>query len=562
VIRKLPDSGASQPLRRNVPLVVHVSSCGQPVLFNSYCFYAMKLNHSFINLAITSIVVSTVAPSVWATHDGICRTKTTVINNPYSTSVPKKALEAWKLMGEGACSGTRISKEWIIGSAHCFFPNNSGINIFVTEFGEAPVDIKTCSHSGLEFGYYQDVRLNQVNDISVCRLMNTGTLPDPVSYPALVVMPEFNKYNAGRFGGLLIGGGATWGINQCPGDELINPKHNQVGLVDLNGIDIGNGPLDPTTLSGQREMPYVVGGDSGGAAFWLPPNGQEPALVGVISQVTKPGGFEAVPWYFTADNLNKVVAYIRRVGQPTDQVPVIRTTPDYFVPTGPAMSPGMMATSPTVVATSPVSNQSVTVTWTPPATTAVAIDSYRVTLAQNGVLKSTLWVPAGKELTASFDATKHGLITSANGRVCVTPSSDAAGLATSAIAKHMCIKFPDGGTEMCYAKPVVVGCTDFNNDEAPMGGVTSLSSVITARTTTSSTIRTSWIPRDQVAKVFRVTQTTTFPSGPKRVTVKDVTSLSVSAAVTKGATLCTLVTPMSAIKLAAASSSTTCVVSN
>jgi hypothetical protein len=513
--------------------------------------FIMKMHAFVIRLSVASIAAGPFLSPVWAIHDGVCRSPGVVVSNPYAAG---KTLEAWKLIGGGNCSGVRISKEWIMGSAHCFFNSLDSEKVtFTTDTGSAngagsaTVDYKTCADPVIEFGYVTQ----GVDDIRVCRLVDSGTLTEPASYPVLAVMPAFSAANAGRLGGMLIGGMARWPFeSECPGDSSANQKFTaQFGLIDLNGMDISRGIVEPTTQSVGEIQPYVVDADSGGGAFWLPPNGQDPALVGVIS-LRKPGGLQNVPWFFTADNLIKVVAYIKRVGKPTDQIPVIRTNPDYFVPTGPANSPAMMTSKPTVVATSPIVNTDITVTWTAPVTTPVAIDGYRVTMAQNGGLAQTKLVGPDLPLSVSFP----GLTLSANGRVCVTPFGKDAGLATSAYSSYHTIN------NMDYAHAVLPGCTEFTN-EVP-AGVTSLASVIASRTALSSTIRTSWLSRDSVAKVFRVKQTTTFRSGPKRVVTQDLTSTSLLVSVTKGATLCTEVTAISAIKLIASNTSTTCLLSN
>jgi hypothetical protein len=495
----------------------------------------MKIQYSFTRLAIASIAICCAMPQAWAIRDGIVRTTDTIIVHPY---LKEKKIEAWKLIGKDTdgdrCSGVRISKEWIMGSAHCFFSPDPATKMFSNEFGSATVDTQTCSNPPLEFGYTLKNN-HQFNDISVCRLKDGGTFPGLANYPVLAVMPAFNENNSLKMGGMLVGG-----LSKLGGE-----KSYQVGLVDLNGVPYG---LDPETVSRKVSMPYVVSGDSGGAAYWLPPNGQDPALVGIISEMGE-GGLPGVPWYFTAENLSKVVAYIKRVGQPTDQVPVIHTTPSsYFVPTGSASSPGMMTAAPLVHAASPTVNTSITVTWVQPSTTPVAIDRYRVTLTQDGVVSRTVWVASGQPLATNFT----GLKVSANGRVCVTPSSDSAGFATSIYAGS-------GPGDNGGLYPVLPGCTEVDNRApAAVGG---LSDAVVSRTSVSSTIRTSWAPTDLLAKTYRVTQTTTFRAGPKRVVTKETGITSMSTSVTKGATLCTQVTPLSALRLTGAAN-TTCVVSN
>lgn len=490
----------------------------------------MRTGTSTALLALITASTGLLPLQAWAIRDAIPVDTTTVIQHPYA---PQKVVEAWKLVGGGSCSNIRITKEWIMASGHCGY--GSGGGTFSNEFGSASVEGSTCANPVADFGYATDADGYLINDFQLCRLVNTGSLSEPASYPALAVMPSFSTANAGRLGALLVRGMAKF-----PWDP------NQVGLVDLNGVPLGT---DPTTLDLTRNLPYVVSGDSGGGAYWLPPSGQDPVLVGIVSQM-KPGGLPNVPWFFTATNLHAIVNYIQTRGKASDQIPAIKTTADaYFVPNGPASSPSMMSARPTLRLSSASSNTGITASWTAP-TSVVTIDRYRVTLAQDGSLAQTQWIAAGQALSVSFS----GLKTSGNSRVCITPSSDSAGLATAVYATRQ----PDalGPT----ARGVLPGCTDFDN-RVP-STVTNLAGSVVSRTSATANISMSWSPQDSITKSYRVTQTTIFPSGPKRVVTKDVASTSVTTNVAKGATLCTQVTSLSELKVVGTQSGSVCVISN
>lgn len=85
---------------------------------------------------------------------------------------------------------------------------------------------------------------------------------------------------------------------------------------------------------------------------------------------------------------------------------------------------------------------------------------------------------------------------------------------------------------------------------------------LNSRTSATTNISMSWSPQDSITKSYRVTQTTIFPSGPKRVVTKDTASTSVTSTVAKGATLCTQVAALSTLKVIGAQSTNVCVLSN
>lgn len=457
--------------------------------------------------AVTVAVICTLccAPA-FAIRDGVAVDANTVIANPFN---PAKPIEAWKLVGHGDCSGIRISKEWVMAAGHCGF----GVTAtFSSEQGTAPVDTSTCTDSAAVFGYSGVTR---VNDINICRLANQGTLKEPDSYPVLAVMPKFDPSNATKFGGLLLRGMA----------KQSDTAPLQVALVDPNGMPLG---FDVATLDMSKNVPYVVNGDSGGGAYWLPPSGQDAALVGVISSLKgTPGGIALVPWYFTADNLTKLYNYIVARGQPTDQKPVIKTTPDAYY-SAPAAAPAPSMSSPPSLASTNGLASAITVTWTPPSSN-VAIDAFRVSLGQVGLLKQAQSVSAGLGNRAQF----VGVETSANNVICVTPTNTSGGPATAAYSAS--------------GEPVRIGCTSFDNrapgtpaPTAPTSKLISTSGIYAISTTWPQPTSTN-----VAIRAYRVSTTTSFASGPKRTSTQNVSTTSASVTTTTGSTVCMSVAAIS-----------------
>lgn len=466
-------------------------------------------------IAVLSVMACT---SALAIQDGIPVDAGTVIANPFS---PGKTIQAWQLVGNGSCSAIRISKEWVMAAAHCGYPVT-----FTSELGSAPVDRATCSDSVAEFGYDQNAGYR--NDIHICRLANLGTLTEPASYPVLAVMPKFDVSNATKFGGMLIRGMA----------KPYATAPLQVALVDLNGMPLG---FAPATVDPLKNVPYVVSGDSGGGAYWIPPDGSDPALVGVLSTIKgAPGGIALVPWYFTSDNLKKISAYMIEHGQVTDQKLTLKTTDNAYYQV-PAAAPAPSMTSKPQVFSTGGSGGAITVSWTPPSS-SIAIDSFKVTLGQNGALKQTQSVTSGLTNSAKL----IGLEGSANSTVCITPVNTSGGAATAAYA--------------IQGKPVLLGCLPFDNRMPGTVAPTPLTSTLSAASG-GYVMSTSWVAptNPNVAiRAYRVFSATSYQSGPKRTATRDVSTLTASSLVTAGSTICMSVAAISQIGVVGAYSTAQC----
>lgn len=483
-----------------------------------------------VALVLGAILCS--APAL-AIQNGTDLTPSLVLKNPYNTT---KTVEAWRQFGEADCSGVRISREWVMAAAHCGYSKNFSYLLDVNR--KVDIDPATCSDAST-FGY-----VYPNNDLHVCRLKDPSALPGPATYPPLAVLPA-DWWDTGKALGALM----------ISGHSHLSTTPYQLALVDFQGMALadraGNLYVDPVTnqtglnaatVSRAMLQPQVVNGDSGGGAYWIPPNGQDAALVGIISSL-RDGmmGVARVPWFFSDANMAALVNLIRTKGQPGDQIPTIRlsTDPYYKVPDT-ARPPAMMKAAPTV--TSSGSASTLTATWSSPGG-AVPINQFRLTVAQNGAVTS--WTVSG----AATSAALTDLTLSPQGRVCVTPVSDTGVEAISVYAKQ-------APTDYQLVYPVTPGCTDFNN--VPPKAVQNLATTTAAAASGLIPMTTSWAAGDANAKSYRV-ELTTVSGTTKRVSVRDQTTTSVTSYLQPGLTLCAKVYARSSLGVLSNVASAACV---
>jgi hypothetical protein len=494
--------------------------------------------------------------SAWAAQSGTEVRPDLVLRNPFN---PAKTVEAWRQLGGSDCSGVRISREWVMASAHCGFNPANGF-VYLKDVGtdfewhlwnyldkRAAIDPATCSDWGT-FGVkvvYNTQGVPDYNDIHVCRLMRPDLLPGPSTYPQLAVLPSFDLDTGKALGALLIGGRRTTTSNFQFG--LVN--FQGMALADRSGNilrDALTGELGLQAATVDREMlqPHVVNGDSGGGAFWLPPDGKDAALVGVISRIkSSVAGFPTVPWFFTDDNLTALIKHMESHKQPGDQIPVIRlsTDPYYKVPDN-SRPPAMMQAAPTVSSTG--SYETLAAKWVVPSST-VAINRFKLSLRQNGIL--TTWtVPA-----SASSETLTELTMAPNSRFCVTPVNDISGEAVSVYAKQT-------SSEFVPVKPVIPGCVDFNN--LPPKAVTNLATVVSTRLSSLVTLKSTWRAQDAITTSYRIDQTMQYPGGPKRSVVRELLASSVLTTVQSGTTVCTKVYARTRLGVVSNPAGGTCVV--
>lgn len=485
-----------------------------------------------VALLLCALVGSTPALAI---QNGTDLTASLVLKNPYNTT---KTVEAWRQFGEADCSGVRISREWVMAAAHCGYSRNFSYLLDIAR--KVDIDPATCSDAST-FGY-----VYPNNDLHVCRLKDPAALPGPATYPPLAVLPGFNLESGKALGALMISGHS----------HLASTPY-QLALVDFQGMALADrsGALYTDPVTGQvglkavevsRTMlqPQVVNGDSGGGAYWIPPNGQDAALVGIISALRDGNaGIAPVPWFFTDANMVALVNHMKAKGQPGDQIPTIRlsTDPYYKVPDT-ARPPAMMKAAPTVTSTGAYAT--LNATWTSPGG-SVPINQYRLSVAQNGTV--TTWTVSG----AATSAALTDLTFAPQSRFCVTPVSDTGVEATSVYAKQ-------SPQDYALVYPVTPGCVDFNN--VPPKAVANLVTTASAPVSGMVPLNTSWTSADAAAKSFRVELTTVTSTGVKRTTVRDLTTTSVVSYLQPGMSLCTKVYARSALGVLSSVTTGACVV--
>lgn len=427
------------------------------------------------------------------------------IVNPFTG----QATDVWKLVGYLGCSGFQISREWALHAGHCAV-NQNATATFTNHLGSSPVLGTDCYRQG-------------TRDYQLCRLQNPGNLTPASSYPAMLALPQAwyaDKANAAKYGSLMGYG------RSGAGDGLA------FGGVD--GLPFGFDPVNTAAIP----LPYTVGGDSGGAAYWFAPGTGTPYMVGVLVVA---GTVVTSPLFLDESDLAWIKSTIEARG---DVAPAIAVASQIYTP--PTANPAPELPSPPTIARVGSSN-STTLSWTAPTATP-ALTHYQVTVGHGGLLERNLSVSAG----AATQLTLNNLSADIH-MLCVRPVN-AAGAARAA-------RIAGGGN--AYTTP---DCTSFDNRDTQ--------SIVTGLATSGNTpisgqvrVNFQWnattpLPADLALSGHRVNQSVTYVTGPVRNSSLDVGGTAHSVSVPAGSKVCISVAPVTTTGKLGAFSAQVCATAN
>lgn len=422
--------------------------------------------------------------------------------------------QVWKLVGKSAgCSATQITREWIMATHHCP-PNNNVGGGFVSALGTSGVMTSTCESAPAR------------KDFKLCRLSTPSAMTVPASYPPLVIDAEagLTRFNANKLGLLMAYG------RSAP---------NLLTFVSLDGLPHG---FEPAVNPSGSQIPYAVGGDSGGGSYWFSSTASQPALAGIIQG----GGNITVPQgtgFFTAEQTDWIVARISQYG---DVPPSVITAAQHF--TGPAGDTAPELGAPPAFQGS---GYNWTAAWQTPSPGAVT--AYKVSVGKNGTLDRSFSVAAGTGNTANLSA-----LSAEKYRICVRPQN---ALGPAPAVKS--IAFED------FAPWAVTGITTPNCATLDMRLPTSVGTLNAAKTYTAATglyrITATWsVPAaPELTPKYRVAQTLTYANGASRTSAATVTSPTYSATnLQAGSQVCLTVTGYSRADVLGTPSSVQCFTAN
>lgn len=427
--------------------------------------------------------------------------------NPFSG----QTTDVWKLVGYLGCSGFQITREWAIHAGHCGIPSDQS-RTFSNHLGSSLVLGSKCVRQG-------------TYDFQLCRLENPAGLTALPQYPALSVVPSFTLDTASRFGSLMAYGRSNIG--------------DGLAFIGFNGLPYNYTPAAPTS----PQVPFPVSGDSGGAAFWFSPTSPAPVIVGVLVGGTT---LNNSPLYFNQSNLDFIRDTIVAAGDPA---PVLRTTAQNFTDPGGIQAPELA--QPPLLS---ISASSGSVQWTTPAATP-AVSSFEVTLGRDGVLERRLTVQANQGNTSSFTGLAPGKYTA-----CVLPRN-AVGPANAAQIR---LNVTTNPWYIVLTKTPNCASVDARVPQSTVSGVTAAKSTVSSELSKASF---SWpaatpLPADMVISRYRLAQTITYPTGPKRTGTADVAATTGSFTVPKGSKVCVTVAALSQGGQAGPQSAQTCIVAD
>jgi len=437
------------------------------------------------------------------------------IVNPFTG----QATDVWKLVGYNntGCSGFQITREWVANSRHCG-SNPASTNPFRNHLGQST--LATCeSHPDADF--------------QICRLSNPAALQAMPSYPPLGVAPGYGvatSITAAKHGSIMAYGRSGLG--------------DGLAFTGFDGLPLGFNPvLAPNT----PPIPFGVGGDSGGAAYWFPPGASTPVLMGVVVSGTT---VNATALRFTLDHVNWISQRITAYGDPA---PVIRAAEQLYTPPA-GNEPPPLSTPPAFKTTGPGTGS---LTWLTPSANPV-VSSFDIQLGRNGAIERSLSQGTGSSNVLAINNL-------ANDRyIACVRARNAIGAATAAATQ---MNYPMADSATWFSTYTTPNCTTLDNrlTQASVTGMTS--SVTPVPGTRSLRVAITWpaatpVPADLPIAQYRLSTETTYPTGPKRAATTDTTARSVAVTVPAGSKVCASVTPITAMGQRGATTSAYCVTAN
>jgi hypothetical protein len=434
----------------------------------------------------------------------------TPIVNPFTG----QQTDVWKLVGYLGCSGFQITREWVVQAGHCGIDQTATAN-FSNHLGSSPVLGSDCQGQA---GY----------DFQLCRLKNPENLTPYPRYPALGVMvPGFNHQGTGKYGSLMGYGRSGYG--------------DGLAFTGFDGLPYGYNPaLAPNT----PQIPFGVGGDSGGAAYWFSPTNSDPVMVGVLVGGTT---LDGSPLYFNQSNVDWIKQTIVSRGDPA---PATLTTAQNFTDTAGSPPPGL-PTPPVIKAGS----AGPLLSWTTPVATP-SVSAFEVTVGKAGVLDRQITLAAGTGNSLNLNNLGTGKYTA-----CVKPINSV-GQASAASASMVYPNIKDSATWYVEVKTPNCMAIDNRPTQSTVGGLTGASQALGAslRKVVFSWAAATPLPADLPIARYRVSQTITYPTGPVRKSTLEVGSLSTALTTIPGSTVCMDVAAVTAMGQLGPRSSQACIV--
>ncbi|RZL01002.1 MAG: hypothetical protein EOP36_13360 [Rubrivivax sp.] len=459
--------------------------------------------HTVTAAAMLAALATIMAAPAHALTNGLTPVEGNVIN-----PLNGQTLNVWKLVGEiggtGGASAFQIHRKWILSARHAAPSGRT----FTSHLGTSQVG--NCI-AGLGHATYEIV---SPDDFVLCPLVNPTGLADYGTYPPLAARPVYTAANAGNFGALV-----AYGFGDRVGGATL-------AIVDFTGWPYEYNPA--LGVLNQNTIPWTVPGDSGGAVYWVSPTSTQPAVVAVTT------GAGVVN--FATPMSDTTIQWIRdTIAQHGDVPPVGLLASQHYTGTT-ANRAKPLDTPPTVT----WNGSGVTVNWASPANDP-SVQQYGVTFGHDGVLERSLFIAAG----TGNNLVVNNLAAGANYVVCVRPQNavgpanpgDAGALSSNRWSAPNCAAF-DPRTPAARSLSINVAPT-------PSG----------LYTATASWTAPALTPAMVLGK-YRLSQTITYPTGPKRTTTSELAgnATTYSASLSKGSQICLTLTPVTPIGQAGPSS--------
>ncbi len=466
------------------------------------------MQHSPRSLA-AAVALLCASGAAFATNIGISPTAGPVIN-----PLTGQETQVWKLVGKSSgCTAVQITREWILATQHCGPSNNIGGG-FVNALGTSAVNTSSCEPA------------TTGKDFRLCRLSTPSSMTALTSYPPLVTdaKADVTRLNANKLGLLLAYGRSAPDV---------------LTFVGFDGLPHG---FDPALNPSGSQIPFAIGGDSGGGAYWFSPTSSQVALTGIIQgglSIKVPEGIG----FFTAADVAWIVS---RISQNGDTPPDVITAAQHF--TGPAGNTASeLSTPPALQGT----GYNWTASWQTPGPEPVT--AYKVTAGKNGTLDRSFSVAAGTGNTGSLNALaaeKYRICVRPENTVGPAPAVQSIAFAPSAPWAVTGITTPNC-TWLDLRTPTTIGTLNFASTYTAATGLYKVTATWSAPSVPDATPK------------YRVAQTLTYPSGPVRTSTTTVTATSYSATnLQAGSQVCLTVTGYSRADVLGTPSSTQCFTAN
>ncbi|TBO31367.1 hypothetical protein EYS42_08990 [Aquabacterium lacunae] len=435
-------------------------------------------------------------------------------STPVKDPITGNDFNAWKLVGTSCASAVQIHANWIVSSQHCM---PSADATFSGPYGTATVE------SCFRGNDTANLRQGDENDFALCRLKRPTQITYSGTFPALVAAPTPVVNHPSGFPATLSPATqrqfAVYGYLMAYGFGCCN----KIGVTDFNGLLPGN---DMARSTAQVVVPQLIGGDSGGAAFWVSPTAAAPALVGVLTTgYALPRGVT----YFSDSSVNWIRNKIVAAG---DTAPITYTASQFYTgPTAPV--PPHVPAPPSLI----LSNGTPALTWLAPTDAgADTITGYQITVARDRNIVSTVQV-TGANTQAPMPVGNHAFT------ACVRARN------TSGLSAP-------GNLEQLTATPY--GCRDFD-----LSTVSGLSQAF-ARDAATGLVKVTlnWQRPNQASNTrYRITRVTK-QGLIQRTQTLETTSTSSTQYVQPGTSVCQRVTVFSDLNPVGTSTANVCSTAN